>query len=167
MRNICLFISLISFFSIITSCGNRGEKSNAPKTNVDSTVIVSQTIIQPHPDTVFESVKMLKTVKIDTFLTEISGTLENFDNQYKNIENILTFRGDPSRETPFAGKIKGTPSIVKVDWEFDTGNGITPRWGGGSGWTGQPLYVNWTDEQASRIKKEAADAASFLMENQK
>ena len=159
MRNICLLVGLILTFSIITSCGkgdNSSANTSAQTTSAESSVIVTPAIIHPHPDTVFESVKTLKTVKIDTFLTDIPGTLENFDNQYKNVDGILTFRGDPSRETPFAGKVTGTPSSVKVDWEFDTGNGITPRWGGGSGWTGQPLYVNWTDEQASRIKKEAS-----------
>ena len=79
--------------------------------------------------------------------------LENFDNQYDSIDGILTFRGAPTRETPFAGKITGTPSVVTVDWEFNTGSGVTSRWGGGSGWTGQPLYVNWTEEQAARIKR--------------
>ena len=164
MRKFSFLIALFIYATIV-SCGssnNSKENEASDSTAIDSVVEV---VTPHHPDTVFESVKKLKTIKVDTFLSQVPGMLENFDNQYDSIDGILTFRGAPTRETPFAGKITGTPSVVKVDWEFNTGSGVTSRWGGGSGWTGQPLYVNWTDEQAARIKKEAKDFITADFDN--
>lgn len=143
------------FLSACSSGSGDAAKSQCDSDSIatDSVAIIDLT---PHPDTVFESAKSLKTVKIDTFLKDVPGKLESYENQYAKVDGILTFRGDPSRETPFSGKVKGTPSTVKVDWVFNTGAGMSGRWGGGSGWTGQPLYVNWSDEQVKRIKSEAA-----------
>lgn len=159
------FLIAIFIYATIVSCGssnNSKENEASDSTAIDSVVEV---VTPHHPDTVFESVKKLKTIKVDTFLSEVPGMLENFDNQYDSIDGILTFRGAPTRETPFAGKITGTPSVVTVDWEFNTGSGVTSRWGGGSGWTGQPLYVNWTEEQAARIKREAKDFITADFDN--
>ncbi len=158
MQKIQLIIILVIIGLLTFSCGSSHKTSESKDTlNTDSTIANDTiNITLPHPDTSFASVKKLKVIKIDTFLNNISGQLENFDNQYNESNNILTFRGDPSRETSFSGKVKGTPSIVKVDWEFNTGSGMSARWGGGSGWTGQPLYVEWSDKQMKRIKTEAA-----------
>lgn len=162
MQKFSLIIICICFF-VINSCGSNNKKENSDINNND-TIPIADTIdiITAHPDTIFQSTKLLKVIKIDTFAKNISGILKNFDNQYHNTSNILTFRGNPSRETSFSGKVTGTPSIVKVDWIFNTGNGVTARWGGGSGWTGQPLYVKWTEEQVKRLKSEAKE---FLTPN--
>ena len=148
-------VGIIALFAGLCSCGGggKGSPSGADSLRCDS---VERVAVTRHPDTVFASAKNLLKVQVDTFLSDVPGELSNFDNLYKNVEGILTFRGDPSRETSFAGRVKGTPSTVKVEWVFETDKGITPRWNGGTGWTGQPLYVNWSDEQLKRIKNEAA-----------
>lgn len=150
--------AVLLFLSACTLGSGDATKSKCDSDSIstDSVDIVDLT---PHPDTVFESAKNLKAVKIDTFLKDVPGKLNSYENQYAKVDGILTFRGDPSRETPFSGKVKGTPSTVKVDWVFNTGAGMSGRWGGGSGWTGQPLYVNWSDEQVKRIK---ANATSYI-----
>lgn len=151
----------ITFFCCINcllliSCDFRKSTDNNSESTPDSAIVTKSKTIEHHPDTVFSSVKKLKTIKVDTFLRDVNGKIEDFNNKYASVDGILTFRGDPSRETSFTGKVKGKPSKVIVDWVFHTGEGVTPRWGGGSGWTGQPLYVNWTDKQVKRIKASAS-----------
>jgi outer membrane protein assembly factor BamB len=67
-----------------------------------------------------------------------------FPEPYAIVDGVLTFRGDPSR----TGGAFGTRSLperrLEVAWRFKTGPG-TPRWGGGSGWTGEPAIVRWPD----------------------
>ena len=145
------------------SAGSASKGENADSTKNDS---VAKVDLTPHPDTTYASAKNLKANVVDVFLKDVPGKLENYENQYKNVDGILTFRGDPSRETPFSGTVKGTPSTVKVDWVFNTGAGMTGRWGGGSGWTGQPLYVNWSNDQLNRIKTEAAQYVKPELKNQ-
>jgi hypothetical protein len=64
------------------------------------------------------------------------------------------------RDANYGGKVNGIPSTIEVDWVFETGYDTCRTqygtWGGGSGWTGQPLYVNWTDGQLNQIKANAA-----------
>lgn len=74
--------------------------------------------------------------------------------QFTNMEGILTFRGDYTRNL----QAYGTPQIIKKQfnreyWEFKTGkllksNGID-YWSG-NGWTGQPIVVKW-DNQTKQI----------------
>lgn len=155
-------ISLMGTYACGSGGGAKSVENQADSIKKDSLAKVAQT---PHPDTTYASVKKLKAIKIDTFLKDVPGKLESYENLYANVDGILTFRGAPSRETPFVGKVKGTPSTVKVDWAFSTGGGMTPRWGGGSGWTGQPLYVNWSDAQLKRIKTEAAQYVKPELKN--
>ena len=144
MKKVSLFATAIATF-LLSACG--GGKSSSDAQAVDSVKVDTPKVIVPHPDTTYASVKNLKAIKIDTFLKDVPGKLESYENLYADVDGILTFRGGPSRETPFAGKVKGTPSTVKVDWVFNTGNGMTGRWGGGSGWTGQPRTSLWIHRQ--------------------
>ena len=114
MKKSFIYITSIIFSLVTIACGGK-EKNSTSAQPTDSVKVDTPKVVTAHPDTSFASAKTLKVVKIDTFLNNISGQLENFDNQYKGSNNILTFRGNPSRETSFSGKITGTPSIVKVD----------------------------------------------------
>jgi hypothetical protein len=64
---------------------------------------------------------------------------------------IYTFRGNYQRNSPVRGTLSGRPSEITGDWIFTTGsdttNGLYGVWGGGAGWTGQPLFVTWTPEE--------------------
>ncbi len=69
--------------------------------------------------------------------------------RYNPGKGIFTFRGGLKRDMPVTGKIKGVPQKFEIDWVFRTNfNTTTTRfgtWGGGLGWTGQPLLVVWPD----------------------
>lgn len=69
--------------------------------------------------------------------------------------SIFCFRGNNYRNAPSRGKIKGKPIAIKLDWKFTTRYDDTKTtygiWGGGSGWTGQPLVVKWSKKQKQRL----------------
>lgn len=92
--------------------------------------------------------------RIDTtFEIESKDTsIQNIKNLYfeideENPEGIFTFRGGNQRNSPIRGSISFQPKKIKKDWEFKTAidsmKGPFGFWGGGAGWTGQPLVVNW------------------------
>lgn len=98
---------------------------------------------------------------IDKTFTIISRTTynSNFSNllftQEKDSSGIYTFRGNNQRNSPVLGTLSGRPAKIEKDWVFstssDTAKGIYGRWGGGAGWTGQPLYVEWSSQELSSV----------------
>ena len=71
------------------------------------------------------------------------------DNYQEDSSQILCFRGDEGRRNPTRGIIKSKPSKIFVDWKFETKT--SNEWGGGSGWTGQPLLVCWSKEMKIQL----------------
>lgn len=102
----------------------------------------------PFPDTIYPSAEKLQFV-VDTFLTEVSGVMTDLSDKYENLDGIYTFRGSPTRNPNFFGKLHGDSIDIHTEWEFTTFFDKTETdygtWGGGTGWTGQPLYVHWPD----------------------
>ena len=82
---------------------------------------------------------------------------ENFGKDYSSSDSlsIFCFRGNQERNNPSRGKIKNKPTQVALDWVFKTDydNTITEygQWGGGAGWTGQPLVIHWTKDQKNQL----------------
>lgn len=64
----------------------------------------------------------------------------SFYNKYSNLEGILTFRGNNYRDSAAVGYIDNNCSKLEKLWSYRTG---ASSWGGGAGWTGQPLIVKW------------------------
>ena len=85
--------------------------------------------------------------------TLTSPVVLNFEADEFNPEGIFTFRGGNLRNSPVRGLLNATPKRMIVSWEFKTAqdsmSGKWGTWGGGAGWTGQPLIVSWN---ASEIK---------------
>ena len=78
-----------------------------------------------------------------------------FTDDYASEQGIFCFRGNAQRNAPSRGVLKQIPTKVKIDWEFqtavDTRVSEHGSWGGGSGWTGQPLVINWPKEKAALL----------------
>ncbi len=81
-----------------------------------------------------------------------------FTDDYASENGVFCFRGNPQRNSPTRGVLNKRPAHLKVMWVFETeqDNRTTKygTWGGGTGWTGQPLLVNWpqkTKEQLAAI----------------
>lgn len=139
---------------VATSCGRAGSGKESVCDTVaqaDTPVVESPAYL---PDTVYESARSLNYT-VDVADTTISGCLESIDDMYVSAPGALTFRYGTRRDADFGGHVSGVPSAVTVDWTFKTDEDYTPTkygaWGGGTGWTGQPLYVNWPDSCMARF----------------
>lgn len=109
-------------------------------------------------DTVYPSVGLLR-YQVDIIDTLTDGMPESFVDLYNDAPGIFTFRGNGFREAPFIGHVEGRPDTVVVDWVFTTAYDGRPTnygiWGGGTGWSGQPLYVCWPDSILQRFRDES------------
>lgn len=85
-----------------------------------------------------------------------AAPLAYYDDLYDRTDRVMTFRKNLLRNADFGGQVVGTPSSIEVAWSFDTPYGGAEtkfgQWGGGTGWTGQPLYVHWTDSEMDSLK---------------
>ena len=90
-----------------------------------------------------------KKINFSVFLNDESFSFDKysnttcFNNKYSKVPGILTFRGNASRISPSYGTINTNPSSLEELWSFKTSY---LNWGGGCGWTGQPLIIKWPDE---------------------
>jgi outer membrane protein assembly factor BamB len=78
-----------------------------------------------------------------------------FERDEENPQGIFTFRGGNQRNSPIRGVLNSRPKTIRKDWEFKTAidsmNGNFGYWGGGAGWTGQPLVVNWNKNELAQL----------------
>lgn len=107
------------------------------------------------PDTTYASADILK-YRVDVFDTLTDGTVDLHD-LYSNSHGILCFRKNPARTADFGGRVDGYVDSIGLEWEYQTENVIRHSnlgdWGGGTGWTGQPLYVEWPDSILTALRK--------------
>lgn len=107
------------------------------------------------PDTMFQSAK---TVKCDIEIadTAISGILISTRDMYVVTPGAFTFRKGSMRQADFGGRLDSIPTKIQVEWRFKTDEDYTETshgsWGGGTGWTGQPIYVEWPDSCLARFR---------------
>lgn len=69
---------------------------------------------------------------------------QEYPDRYAVADGVLTFRGGPRRDGGAFGDRRVERKTLEVAWRFRTGAGASP-WGGGAGWTGQPVIVRWPD----------------------
>jgi hypothetical protein len=98
------------------------------------------------PDTVFSSIT--DNMEYIVFLRDsFSRAALSATDAYDSSLGVLTFRGNGYRNAPYYVEIDGIPKDICVDWYFKTEDNSNEQeleeWGGGTGWTGQPLIVNW------------------------
>ncbi len=67
---------------------------------------------------------------------------------YFALPGICTFRGNNYRDTTSYGTVQLTEKALSVAWETETSRLNGTSWSG-SGWTGQPLLVQWDDQTRS------------------
>jgi hypothetical protein len=89
----------------------------------------------------------------------VFGALENkftgFTNYSEDEFSVFCFRGNPQRNNPSRGVIREVPAGFEAIWQFKTAYDTTQTayglWGGGAGWTGQPMLVRWSREEKSKL----------------
>lgn len=142
--------------AIITmiACTGRGVKtaSDSDSIIVEEQISVEQLFL---PDTANASAEAVKYIVENE--DSMPSPLKDLDDRYEKANGIFAFRKNLRRDASFGGRVRGIPDTVKIAWEFQTAYDTTHThfgmWGGGTGWTGQPLYVKWTDEQLASFKK--------------
>jgi hypothetical protein len=100
---------------------------------------------------------LLKNFNFDvTILDSNHNTFRGFSENYQTDSNqILCFRGNQERNNPTRGQLLNTPQQIELQWKFETA--VAKEWGGGSGWTGQPLMVKWS--KTMKLKLGIKDSA--------
>jgi outer membrane protein assembly factor BamB len=105
-------------------------------------------------DTAYASASALSFVVENT--DSLPALLTDYNDRYAREDRVMTFRKNLLRNADFGGRVEGTPTEIEVAWSYDTPYGRAEtrfgQWGGGTGWTGQPLYVHWTAEEMDSIK---------------
>ena len=146
-------------FLLAFSCTNRQTQTvEAPSTEPETVDTVPEVlVVEPFPDTVYASAEKLM-IQIDTIDKALPSMLSFMEDAYENKSGIFTFRGSATRIPPYHGHLTEDSIQFKVDWVFSTRIDPTPTsvgiFEGGSGWTGQPLYVNWPDSIDAPHKQE-------------
>lgn len=116
------------------------------------------------PDTVFPSVQALK-YDITVFDSITPGRVSGYEDLYCQAPGIFTFRGSLDRTAPFVGTVAGIPDTIITEWTFRTKSDNRPTnhgtWGGGTGWTGQPLYVEWPDSLLTAFRSDTTCHATL------
>jgi len=88
--------------------------------------------------------------------TTDDGMLKYLDDPYNKVEGTYTFRGNQFREMPTVGHVSGNPSEIEKVWVFETDVDLTQTsmgvWRGGTGWTGQPMFVHWSDSMMTAFR---------------
>jgi outer membrane protein assembly factor BamB len=153
LTGIAYFFIAPEFFQQINSADSREEKTT------DS--LTKKPVLPKQP--FLPEISLTQGFKYEIFDTDSNSaafTFENFSssNTAKDSLSIFYFRGSPQRNKPSRGIIPKGPKAVNLDWEFKTGYDTTRTkyglWGGGAGWTGQPLVIHWTKEQKKLLRIE-------------
>ena len=159
----------------MTSIGCGGRKSDNPVTaetnGSDSTVaaVVVPTLEElTLPDTSFQSAEHI-VYRVECQDSD-NHELKYYDDLYQQSPNVMTFRRNLLRNADFGGRVSGTPSDIEIAWTFETAFDTTHtrfgQWGGGTGWTGQPLYMHWTDEEQSLLRQQVPTLTADFAEEE-
>lgn len=160
------YIIIFACAYTILSCSQANNQSNITECEVGDTAnlqILPQIEVTELPDTIFASIRTIY-YSITVFDSTKSGKLDTLTNAYQNCKGIFTFRGSPLRDANFYCKTDSVPTKISIAWtystDFDTTKTDFGIWGGGTGWTGQPLYVEWNNDQVAKIKSECDSLTS-------
>lgn len=136
---------------LMLSCGQRAAYTEQP-----DTIVAQPQSLPLLPDTALPSASAV-SYSVEVADTMDSGVLSTCENLYTGEHGWFTFRGSPMRDADYGGRVSGTPARVVKDWQFDTHFDTSKTsmgtWGGGTGWTGQPLYVNWTKQEMAHFRR--------------
>lgn len=66
-----------------------------------------------------------------------------FQNKYTDLEGVITFRGNNYRSSASFGISNIKEKKLVEGFKFNTSSS---SWGGGAGWTGQPVIVKWPED---------------------
>jgi len=157
--NRILLLLWLPLFQALVSCTDLFSESVqvVDKQGVIDSIVVPA-LLPNFPDTMYASAEKLNYL-VDVMDTITSGELDGFEDLYKDAPGVFMFRGAPSRNPSFSGELHGDSVSFSVDWVFTTKMDTTHTehgvWFGGTGWTGQPIYIHWPDSLVRRFKTDS------------
>ena len=155
-------IRIAPLLLLLVSCNSGNNTKNTAgateenKAETTENPQAGEEVVERLPDTKFPSVEAL-TYTVEVVDTSIDGKLESLENLYTAPGSVLAFRKGLKRQAEYTGGTDNTPTELSVAWKFNTAiDQVSPgqrSWGGGTGWTGQDLYVEWPDTVAEKFRK--------------
>lgn len=146
------------------SSGSKNDSADSAKEAAANGMAEKEKTPERLPDTTFPSIDVIK-YDIEEVEPTVSGQLESLDNLYAGSPSVMSFRNGPKRQGEFDGKFEQMPTKITVDWKYETATQVPSkaqsRWGGGTGWTGQPLYMKWDAALQEKLKKADVVNAEF------
>ena len=144
---------------LLAACaGRKGEATTAETDAAAAKAHVPTLQELTLPDTAYASVETVKFVVEN--IDSAQRPLQYYDDLYNRSDRVMAFRKNLLRNADFGGRVKGTPSQIEVAWSYETPFGRAEtkfgQWGGGTGWTGQPLYAHWTDSEIDSMRRGGA-----------
>lgn len=153
---------------ILAGCNARNGKEGAEDSLNDSIARAEAlAAIEPQrlPDTIYASAKEAVNFEITVADTVNPGTLSTLKDLYADIPGGFTFRKGSRRQADFGGKVSKAPTKFRIEWTFKTAESYRQTqlgtWGGGTGWTGEPVYVEWPDSLLQKMKSNNAVYPDF------
>lgn len=142
---------------LCAACGSSGHQKSTDTTGLADSV-PNPEVVEPArlPNEPLASAGTVKhtIVVLDTL---VSGEFTGLKDLYADAPGAFTFRKNGRRDASFGGRVKGSPDTIAIEWVFkteeDTRQTSVGTWGGGTGWTGQPLYVEWPDSCMKRFQE--------------
>lgn len=148
--------------ALMASCAGSGSKQQSDSAS-EADSAAGLEVLEMLPDTICESAQAVKFTVEQADST--SGELATLADPYASAPGAFTFRKGQLRQADFGGTVKGTPSEITVDWTFRTEEDFREtsvgRWGGGTGWTGEPVFVEWPDSLMKLMKRAPGVLPSF------
>ena len=164
------YLLTVFFFSAMTTVlagcpkggGNTGENPAGADT-LEKVVPIEELFL---PDTAYASVQKVH------FVVEQEDTLDysfkDLDDRYAASWSSFTFRRNMLRDADFGGRLEKKPDTVEIAWTFNTpeDNFHTNlgSWGGGTGWTGQPIYVKWEEDGKEEIIFTSLNSKAYFLD---
>lgn len=158
-RQVATSLILLGSLWICSSCLCSGAVPPTEEIGDSVSIEVEVPKIYPLPDTSYASASVVD-YRVDVFDSITHPNIEEsnpeFIDPYEKVSGILTFRGNHYRSANYCLNVEGEPSSINIDWtfqtDFDTRKTSVGTWGGGSGWTGQPLYIQWPDSLLRKFR---------------
>lgn len=144
---------MLLFVLLLTACSESPMPAAVFDHGTESEIAVKEHLAFNPIQNLSEFFKWEVTLLDSTFDFNL---FESFSAQYsEDTLSVFCFRGNNFRNAPSRGHVTGKPVRVELDWNFRTHYDTTKTkygvWGGGSGWTGQPLIVNWSRAQKTQL----------------
>lgn len=141
----------------LSGCNGVSGERHAEAEGMKDSVVVAEATAKPRrlPDTAYVSSERVRYVieRVDTVNDEQVNPLADL---YADKSSVMTFRNGIRRQGVFAGRLDSVPTRMRVVWRFDTeterADTVFGPWGGGTGWTGQPLLIDWPDSLSRRLR---------------